>query len=562
MKRNLGHRQGVQDGATIIGTVRLARCSYSKARILQQVRPNRKKDADMKSDLFFKAVTSKATAFKALTFVAALLLASAGYAQSTEPDQNTSAPGTSKVRIVRLSQVKGVVQIDRHIGRGFENAIANLPVVEQSQIRTGLGVAEVEFEDNSSLRIAPNSLVEFPRLDREASGATASVVHVVQGTAYVSLVKQQDKKAPVNDFELMFGARKLNLDPAAHVRLDVQSSQAKLAVLDGTVHVNGENGDVNVAKKKTVTFAIFDKTEPVVSKDIAENPVLDEWDHNEAKYHENVAAFSRFNSPYSYGLNDMMYYGSFVNCGGAMMWRPYFATASWDPYANGTWAWYGSSGYSWVSPYPWAWTPYHTGNWASCGNAGWGWMPGGTWYGVNNSGIVSPGTGTGEGGGLPHGPIRAPHVPARPPLANQPALIAVNSKPAPTSQIASPSSFVFRKDSAGLGVPRGTLGRLDRFSHQTETRGVAQTQIYTTIPQTGHAYGNGSASPAQGLTGSIHRGSPAAPSYSSGSMSPWSGGGRSSGSSGGSSMGGSVGRSGGGAPISTPVTSAPVAVHK
>jgi hypothetical protein len=176
----------------------LSGARFSKARILQQVRPTDKKDADMKNDFLFKAVTFKATARKALTFAAAFLLASAIYAQSDDSNPDQSTPGASKVRIVRLSQVKGVVQIDRNIGRGYENAIANLPVVEHSKIRTGVGIAEVEFEDNSSMRIAPNSLVEFPRLERAASGATASTVQVVQGTAYVSLVKPQDKKAPAN----------------------------------------------------------------------------------------------------------------------------------------------------------------------------------------------------------------------------------------------------------------------------------------------------------------------------------------------------------------------------
>ena len=522
----------------------------------------------MKSDFLFKAVTFKATARKAFTLAAVCLLASAVYAQTDEANQASATPGASKVRIVRLSQVKGVVQIDRHIGRGFENAIANLPVVEESQIKTGVGVAEVEFEDNSSMRIAPNSLVEFPRLERETSGATASTVHVVQGTAYVSLVKRQDKKAPVNQFALVFGERTLNLDPATHVRLDLRGSQANLAVIDGTVRTDGENGVVSIPKKKTATFQIFDKNEPTVAKDIAEN-MFDEWDHQEASYHSNVASLSRFNSPYAYGLSDMSYYGSFVDMPGCgSMWRPYFATASWNPYSNGTWAWYGGSGYSWVSPYPWAWTPYHTGTWTSCGNAGWGWMPGGGWYGVNNvasSSFPTGGSGTGAGR-LSGGPIRAPHAPARPPSPRDPSLIAVSSKPVPTSGVSSATrSFVFQKDSAGMGVPRETLGRLDKFSHETVTRGMAQTPIYANGPQQqpGRASGMGSGPGANqgqgGLATSIHRGSPPAPAYSGGSMGSWSGGAPRGGSSGGGpSMGSGMGRSGGG-PSAAPVASAPSA---
>ena len=534
----------------------------------------------MKSDLLLKAVTSKATARKALTLAAAFLMGSALYAQTSDSNPTPSAPGTSKVRIVRLSQVKGVVQIDRHIGRGFENAIANLPVVEQSQVKTGMGVAEIEFEDNSSMRIAPNSLVEFPRLEREASGATASTVHVIQGTAYLSLVKQQNKKAPVNEFALSFGERSLNLDPATHVRLELEGSRANLAVLDGSVRIESENGGVTIPKKKTATFEIFDKNEPTVAKDIAEN-VFDDWDHQETSYHANMAQFNRFNSPYSYGLSDMSYYGAFVDSSCGSMWRPYFATAAWDPYGSGTRAWYGQAGYSWVSPYPWAWTPYHYGSWMFCAGSGWGWMPGGSWYGVGNVVATSMPSGGGSGtgaSGLPRGPVRAPHAPGRAPGPKDSTLIALNSKPVPTSGVNLNSrSFVFQKDSAGLGVPRETLGRLDKFSHETATRGMARTEIYASVPQPGRAYGSAAAGAnrgGEGLAVTVHRGSPPSSSYSTGSMGAWSGGTPSAGSRSGGGSGGSgarmgsgsmspgMGRSGGGPAASGPGPSAPVAVHK
>ena len=80
--------------------------------------------------------------------------------------QPAKAQDYSNIRIVRLSEVKGEVQLDRNIGRDFEPAIANMPIVEDSRLQTATGVAEVEFEDNSTLRLAPDSLVEFPRLDR------------------------------------------------------------------------------------------------------------------------------------------------------------------------------------------------------------------------------------------------------------------------------------------------------------------------------------------------------------------------------------------------------------
>jgi len=490
--------------------------------------------------------------YKAMTLLPILLLATSAFAQTTKETPatpgvskldeihatpgtskldetpattGTANPATSKVRIVRLSQVKGAVEIDRHIGRGFEPAIANLPVVEQSQLRTAVGIAEVEFEDNSSLRVAPNSLVEFPSLARSASGSTLSTVHLIKGTAYVSLLKLQDKKVPANQFTLMFGERKLSLDPATHVRLDLLGSEAKLAVLDGAVRIEGENGEVTIAKKKTATFQIFDQNEPAIAKDTESSP-FDAWDSNAASYHSKVAAMSAFSSPYAYGVNDMMYYGNFVNAAGCgSMWRPYFASATWDPFANGTWAWYPGAGYSWVSPYPWGWMPYHYGSWSYCPDMGWGWMPGGGgWYGVDNAPVVGSVITRGAGGG---GNTLRPHPPS-PPAPKAPAMIAVNAKPLPRSEIVSGSSFLFRKDSAGMGVPRESLGHLGKFSREADSNGSARTSIYLNAPQTSRP---GAMTLSESMATSIHRGNPPAPSMSSGgSYSPaMSGSGMSSG---------------------------------
>ena len=465
--------------------------------------------------------------FKAISLFSLSLLASAVLAQAN--DATNTNPGGSKVRIVRLSQVKGSVEIDRSSGRGFEPAIANLPIVEQNQIRTGEGVAEIEFEDNSSMRLAPNSMVEFPSLERDATGATISSVHVVRGTAYISLLKPQSSKASANQFELIFGVRKLNLDPATHVRLEMLGTKAKLAVFDGAVHAADANGQTIIPKKKSATFEVFDKGEPVVAKDIESTP-FDAWDHTAASYHSNVGAFSAFNSPYAYGLSDMSYYGSFMNAGGCgSMWRPYFASAAWDPYANGSWAWYPGAGYSWVSPYPWAWTPFHTGSWAYCDNVGWGWMPGGGWNGINNIAALSPAQTTTT---IARVPIRTPHMPAQPPLPHGSSVIAVNTKPIASSEIASPTSFVFRKDSAGMGVPRETLGHLGKFSNESMSHGTATTHIYTSVPTNGRA--DNRATMSESMATTVHRGSPpptSTPSSRS-SYSPSFGGGNSGGGAG------------------------------
>lgn len=478
---------------------------------------------------------TKRSALVATGFASVLLLATTLIAQTDADSQST---GVSKVRIVRLSEVKGLVQLDRNNGRGYEPAMNNLPIVEKSRVQTGQGVAEVEFEDNSTLRIAPDSIVEFQRLDRLADGKTASSVHLVQGMAYVSLIK-----GSANQFELLFGDQKLALPAPAHVRLQLLGTEAKLAVLDGSLRLEGPTGMMDVSKKKTVTFDLLQHQQPALAKDIPPEP-YDEWDQTATGYHSRVANSSAFNgSPYSYGLNDMMYYGSFMNAGGCgNMWRPYFASAAWDPYANGAYAWYQGAGYSWVSPYPWGWTPYHYGSWSYCPGTGWGWQPGGSWNGLNNMamGIVP------QNSGVNAGVARRVPAPLHPPRAGEPTMVAVSTRPLVRSEIASPQSFVFRKDSAGFGVPRDAFGKLDKFSQHAVSKGVVNEHIYVSAPQSAMQPGVRASSNAM-MGASIHRGSAPSPVYSGGGMSP-------------ASSAGPSGRSGG-APASSPSMSSAPASH-
>jgi hypothetical protein len=444
-------------------------------------------------------------------------------------------PTHSKIRIVRLSEVKGEVQVDRLGGKGFEFAMANLPVVEGEKLKTGNGVAEIEFEDNSTVRVAQDSTVEFPRLEMLPGGAKASTLTVLKGTVYVSLINTKG-----NEFVVNAGQQKINLPPDSHVRLQLAGNQADLAVLHGEAQVEQASGTTTVEKKRTLTFNLDGQSQPVMAKNVTEAP-LDDWDKTSVQYHKTVANVSSFgNSPYAYGLNDLNYYGSFGNFGGCgSMWRPYFAGAAWDPYASGAWAYYPTAGYSWVSPYPWGWTPYHYGSWAYCSGVGWGWQPGGSWLGLNNTAFLA------KPAGGPSGILNHPHPPSHPPMPAQSSLTLVNMKSIPTSALNKGETFVFRQDSAGLGVPRATLGKLNGFSQTTATHGVASTPVYFGGARSESGGEHGAYNPSAGYSASAPSSSH---SYSGGVQSGGSSAGGMSGghSGGGGGMGGGASAGGGG----------------
>jgi hypothetical protein len=103
---------------------------------------------------------------------------------------------------------------------------------------------------------------------------------------------------------------------------------------------------------------------------------------------------------------------------------------------------------------------------------GWGWQPGGSWTGLNNSAMLPTQNGPGVGRRLP----------MQPPTKGSLTVIPVNMKPLVRSELKSADSFEFRRDSAGMGIPRDTLGRLDKFSEHAMTHGSASTEVFVSTP--------------------------------------------------------------------------------
>ncbi len=434
-------------------------------------------------------------------------------AEVAAPPQPTDDPATmpehavSQIRIVRVSEVRGIVQMDRNTGRGYEAAFANIPVVAGTRLRTGEGVAEVEFEDNSSLRLAPNSEVRFGQLGRMATGGTETTVDVVKGLIFVSLEKTKG-----NEFNLVDGTARVVLMPGAHLRLNAQTAQAQLAVFEGVAELQVGGTGTTVGKKQTVILSPSAQTVSSVTQGTEEGD-WDQWDKQEKDYHKQKASFAGTGGSGLYGSNDLGYYGSFVDMPGCgSMWRPYFASAAWDPFASGVWTWYPSAGYSWVSPYPWGWLPFHSGSWASCGSAGWGWRPGGSWYGLNNM------TAMRIAGRLPH------PVPPSPGRNAGTTLVPVNMKQLTMSGPSNTGGgFAFRRDSAGIGVPRATFGNLhgvaDHVARSGETMRGMPTAGLAPTPTNAHQMGGGMNTARAGAMPNATRSAAGSPNGGARSMS-------------------------------------------
>ena len=359
----------------------------------------------------------------------------------------------SQARIVRLSDVQGSVRIDKNTGIGFENAFVNLPVVQGTQLRTGAnGRAEVEFEDGSSMRLAPNTAVEFGKLGLDDSGKRISEINLTQGMAYVNWLGK-------DDFNLAFSHEKLSLDHSAHFRVEASSHVADLAVFKGEVQVEGPGGQLSVDKKKTATFDVADNDKSSVENKIAAAP-LDDWDKEATSYHDQYAKNNN-SSPFGYGISDLNYYGAYSNVPGyGMMWQPYFAGVGWDPFMDGAWGFYPGFGYMFASAYPWGWLPYRYGNWMFIPGNGWMWQPG-MW----TSFVTVP----------RYTATTLTHVTTlTPPATGTMKTITVGK--GGTRSTMMPSRMTVNAGSAGMGIPRGSLNNLSHLNHQVVKTGSAEVR--------------------------------------------------------------------------------------
>ena len=411
----------------------------------------------------------------------------------------------SQARIVRLSDVQGGVQIDRNTGLGYEKAFLNLPVTQGVKIQTKVsGRAVVEFEDGGTLRVAPESVVEFTQLSLRDSGTKVSAVGMQEGTIYLNFASVSG-----NEFTLTFGHEKLTLTHPARLRVSIGDTDAKVAVFNGDVQVAAPSGTVEVSKNQTVTFDLADQDRSKLAKNV-EPAAYDEWDKQQDQYEQRYtkAAYSSY-SPYAYGTSDLSYYGSFFNVAGyGMLWQPYFVGAGWDPFMAGAWAYYPGFGYSWVSGYPWGWTPYHYGGWAYLPPYGWVWEPGGSWAGFNGIPVVSN----------PPANFQQPQAPGSPGQR----IITVNRGPQAALMGGASSKLAIRNNSAGLGIPRGEVANLHELSQTVEKKGFATAHVYSAPIgvrsgwwRSEYGYG-GSAS----RTDAAHGGSMASPTHMGTSPAP------------------------------------------
>jgi FecR protein len=319
----------------------------------------------------------KAGLLLSMIFALVFSLAPLSHAQ----DVNDEDGHDSQARIVRISYVEGDVRLDN--GHGYESATMNVPLTEGNWLQTGHdGWAEVQLEDGSLIRLAPDSVIAFTQLARASSGATLTTVDLDQGEAEFKVTKHDD-----GDFNVTVKKNTIALTRSGSFRVtSTNANPLEVVVLKGEVGVGDTENGGEVAVKKGETF-VLDPNDPAryaLDKGV-DTDDLDQWStqRDDALSTYASAGQGYAQSPYQYGASDLNYYGQYYDVPGyGEVWQPNNVGYNWDPFSNGYWSYSPGFGYTWVSSYPWGWMPYRYGRWVFVNGRGWFWAPGGwnRWY--------------------------------------------------------------------------------------------------------------------------------------------------------------------------------------
>jgi hypothetical protein len=322
-----------------------------------------------------------------------------------------------------------------------DSALVNTPLFEGTQVLTSAdGRAELEFDDGSIARLAPNSSLTLTVL-RGQDGKGSAEILLASGLGYFEL---QGESAD-NQIKVHFGDSVVTANGFTVLRIGLDNLPGEVAVFSGNAHLERgsalaldlHGGQSVVLNRENLTpYILVGSIEP------------DSWDtwNSDRDQAMTAAAAARTgvadkqadkNNP---AWNDLDANGKWYNVPDqGSVWSPYEAAdPGWDPYGNGHWMWTPGFGYIWVSGASWGYLPFQCGAWNFFDDFGWGWAPGmcRPWWG---GGVWISTIGRGPGGYRPpmqprpvqprppHRPIGGPQPPAGPaPMSN--GVIAVNRR--------------------------------------------------------------------------------------------------------------------------------------
>jgi FecR protein len=266
----------------------------------------------------------------------------------------------SHARIVRVTSVSGQVQISHQSG-GTQNAIANLPIVQNDEVSTGDdGWLEIQLENGSRIRIAPDSRLTFSLLGRFAGGATTTEINIEDGEAAFAVAAGDD----MGPFRINVRQRVISLKRSSRFHVtSIPSNPLEVVVWKGEVGVfdRESSREISVQTQETFTLDALDTGHYDLEKQ-AQLDELDDWANQRDQaliasadtHSDGLPALSYNNpvgvSPYTNGVGQVQTASGWNQFGN---WDPFYSPyyspyAPFSPFAYGfgpTYPWWGWPGF-------------------------------------------------------------------------------------------------------------------------------------------------------------------------------------------------------------------------
>jgi hypothetical protein len=299
------------------------------------------------------------------------------------------------LRLTRISYIEGDVSYQRSPEVDWSAASINMPMEPGDRIYTGPnGRIEIEFEDNTVLRLAENTDVEFLSLNDDRVQ-----LRMLVGLATLSVSSN-------SDFEINTPAAAFNTVSQGIYRFEVDESGTSNAIVRvGKMEAANNYFSCSIDSRQRIRVRPgTDGNREVMAYDGRD--IWDEW--TDRRVIDLRASTSRryLPSTVSMGSAELDRYGRWVTIAGyGSAWVPNDVDSYWSPYSVGRWCYRPSFGWTWVSYEPWGWLPYHYGRWQQHASFGWCWIPGeGFSFNFWSPGLVAFYSGTGWISWCPLGP--------------------------------------------------------------------------------------------------------------------------------------------------------------
>ena len=296
------------------------------------------------------------------------------------PHQGSGQPA----RAVRLSYVDGQVKLAQGNQVLADEAVINTPLLEGMQLTTAdNGKAEIQFEDGSVARVAPDSLLTLKILRGAGAGADAELT-LNSGLAYFEF----QGGGQAGQMSVHFGSSVATTSGFTVLRVAMDAPPGSLAVFSGNVHLQivasatGAPVSTDLHGGESIALNPADPSQYSVAEAIEPNS-WDAWSSDRDQVLTTEAA-AQTGAPENLGeaqnpaWNDLDANGRWYDVPDqGYVWSPYeAANAGFDPSGNGAWMYTPSYGYLWASGYSWGYMPYQCGAWNFYSGFGWGWAPG------------------------------------------------------------------------------------------------------------------------------------------------------------------------------------------